>query len=130
MRSTYRIPATLQAVSQFTASLESDLKQAHLGAASTITLAVQELCVNIVEHAYAGQDGEINITTHLHPDKIILEFEDSAPHHYNPPQHIQPPDPLDLPESGWGIFLVYELMDDVQYQPHSNGNYWRLEKQL
>lgn len=124
------IHATLQAVSQFSASLESYLKRHQIASANTIVLAVQELCVNIVQHAYAGHQGEIKIVIHIHSNKITLEFEDTAPHHYNLPEQITPPDPLDLPESGWGIFLVYELMDKVIYETRPNGNYWRLEKQF
>ena len=44
--------------------------------------------------------------------------------------------PLDVPapalgtlqEHGFGLFLAHELLDDLQYEAHADGNCWHLKK--
>ena len=46
------------------------------------------------------------------------------------PDQVSTPD-LDVPhESGYGLFLAEQLMDEVNYQRQADGNHWRLIKHL
>lgn len=100
------------------------------GAALTqVVLAVHELCANIVEHAYAGLPGEINVEVVCESDLLIIIIRDSAPRAYAAPS-IQKPDPLTLPESGWGMYILDQIMDHVDYRRAPFGNEWRLWKLL
>ncbi|MCA9875243.1 MAG: ATP-binding protein [Anaerolineales bacterium] len=93
-----------------------------------IELAVHEACTNIVEHAYAGISGRIEIAFTLseEPRQFIIELRDRG-QSFNLAD-VQSPD-LEQPQtSGYGLFLVHQLMDEVSYFPEPGNNRWRLVK--
>lgn len=95
-----------------------------------IELAVHEACTNIVEHAYAGVSGRIEIAFTLieEPKQFIIELRDRG-QSFNLAA-IQAPN-LEQPQtSGYGLFLVHQLMDEVTYYPEPGNNRWRLVKNL
>lgn len=124
------IPATIERVSQFTAVLEAILHDYGVLDGKLIALAVHELGANIVRHAYAGTPGAIGIDVTLAPGRLTIVCRDRAPNRYTPPACVRPPDPHDLPEGGWGLYLIYQIIDQVDYQPQPDGNEWRLVKRL
>ena len=128
MRKSVTIPATLEAVSGFTASLEADLKQMPAQTRMAVVLAVQELCVNIVKHAYRGTRGDIHIQIDWSSQGLDITCTDSAPTTYTPPEVITAPDPLLLPESGMGMFIIYQTFDRVEYEHLDHGNRWHVQK--
>ncbi|GAB4214562.1 MAG: ATP-binding protein [Roseiflexaceae bacterium] len=96
-----------------------------------VQLAAHEICANIVEHAYAGRnDGRIAVALALveRPRRMVVELYDNG----------RPFDPADAPEpdlsvpqtSGYGMFLVRNLVDEVDYIPERAGNRWKLVKYL
>ena len=94
-----------------------------------IELAVHEACANIVEHAYAGLSGRIEIAFTLvqEPRKLVVELGDNG--RSFDLSSVAEPD-LDIAHtSGYGLFLVYQLMDNVEYHPEPGHNLWRLTKQ-
>lgn len=96
-----------------------------------VQLAVHELCINIIEHAYAGSTGTITISGEIREQVLTLILRDTAARIYDPP--ALPPDtpsPVLLPEGGWGMAIVHTTMDLVTYQPLPTGNEWRLTKRL
>ena len=97
---------------------------------SQIILAVHELCTNIIEHAYAGVDGEIRIEAVRVAEQLQFTIRDTGLHAYASPNFVTPPDPASLPESGWGIYILHQVMDKVEYRRLSAGNEWYLEKRL
>jgi anti-sigma regulatory factor (Ser/Thr protein kinase) len=124
------IPATLRDVSQFTAELETWFTTLNMESRVSIVLAVQELCVNIVKHAYQFTEGEIQIQIDWRPGQLRFQFVDHAPHRFVMPEVVEAPDPLDLPESGMGLYLIHQAFDQVDYSVHDHQNHWRLFKQL
>jgi serine/threonine-protein kinase RsbW len=96
-----------------------------------IWLAVHELCVNIIKHAYGGQPGRFIVTMTLADDpwRVQVVSEDHGPHQYDLANWVQP-DLDDLPVHGLGIFLIRQLMDDVDYTPGPYVTRWRLMKLL
>ena len=122
------IPATLKAVSHFTAELETLLASLPLEPRTVVVLAIQELCVNIVEHAYAGKAGTIELEIDLQPSSLSITCTDYAPNAFVPPAEILPPDPLSLPEGGIGLYVIYQVFDHVSYQRLRKGNAWHLQK--
>lgn len=96
-----------------------------------IQLAVQELCVNIVNHAYEGQTGgTIDITLALtrNPQRLAIEIRDKGMAFE--PALVSDPDLSMLHEHGYGMFLIRQLIDEVDYQNRSGVNIWRLTKYL
>jgi serine/threonine-protein kinase RsbW len=96
-----------------------------------VQLAIQEACTNIVEHAYDGQsDRRFSVTLTLDDasNHLIVELEDTGQPFDK--SHIEPPDLDTAQEGGYGLFLMYTLLDEVVYAPQPGRNYWRLVKQL
>jgi phosphoserine phosphatase RsbU/P len=82
-----------------------------------VTLAVHELCANIMQHAYAGRGGILSVTlTYIAmPPHLIIETYDTG-------QVCNPslvPDPDLLGEGGRGLYLLRTLMDEVIYHAAS-----------
>ena len=96
-----------------------------------LQLAVHETATNIVRHAYANlPDGHIKVKLAMHslPERFVVEMVDTG-RSFNPDDV---PDPnLDVAqESGLGLFLMRELMDEVSYCSKPDHNHWRLVKNL
>jgi len=125
-----QITATLEDVSTLTQTVEAWLQQQNVTDGSVITLALQELCVNIVEHAYAGVSGTIDLHIELLPKQLTLTLTDNAMNQFVTPENPELPNPLDLPEGGWGLALIYQIIDVVQHQNLEIGNRWTLIKYL
>ena len=124
------IPATLEAISEFIQSLEQRLESTPLAVRIGITLPLQELCVNIVRHAYEGREGQILIEMNQTGQDMAITVTDSAPKAFTPSTAIVPPDLNELPEGGMGLFIIYQSFDRVIYERLTLGNRWHLTKTL
>jgi len=95
-----------------------------------LKLAAHEVCTNIVEHAYAGIGGRIYISLSLakEPREFIVDLVDSGRSFSLPEVHQ--PNQDEIQTSGYGLFLIYQLMDQVDYDPQIGNNHWRLVKKL
>lgn len=96
-------------------------------------LAVQELCVNIIEHAYADQPGQsvmATLTLDAAAGLFVVQLHDTG-RPFTPAQ-VPPPDLQTVHERGYGLFLAHSLLDEVVYTPQTGeaGNCWRLVKRL
>lgn len=95
-----------------------------------IKLAVHEVANNVIRHAYGHEEGIMGIT--LHFEEATSRF--TATIHDNGAAFdstAAPTPDLDVPhESGYGLFLAEQLLDEVNYQRQADGNHWRLSKQL
>src|ERR1041385_2577011 len=80
-------------------------------------LAVQECCANIVDHAYKETDGRISATLTLahEPRRLDITLHDNG-RSFEP--EIVPQPTLGEPQvRGYGLFLMRELLDEVDYFP-------------
>ncbi len=130
MQQSKTFPATLKSVSEFTSQLETTLDGLSNDFRVTLILAVQELCVNIVEHAYAGTAGIIRVDIDWSGNTIKLMMRDQAPNRFVQPDEIALPDPLELSEGGLGLFIIYQTFDRIDYKRLPDGNQWHLSKSL
>lgn len=96
-------------------------------------LALAEVLNNIVEHAYRGQaDGEIHVDMDFGRSKLrvkTLDFGHPMPNGKPPegaPVDLDVP-VMDLPEGGFGWFLIRELADRLEYQREDGANKFDLE---
>lgn len=95
-----------------------------------VKLAVHEIANNIIEHAYGHEQGELAVILQIdwqaHCFRATLHDTGSA----FAPTAVTAPN-LDEPqESGYGLFLAQQLMDEVRYTRQADGNHWHLIKNL
>ena len=96
-----------------------------------IELAVSEICTNIIQHAYRTTGGEIRGS--LTPVKAGIQIDLYDDGEGFDPNAVPAPatEPGTLNEGGYGLHIVRQIMDSVQYQADTpKGNHWRLIKYI
>ena len=106
-------------------ALEDDLR-------GTAEIVLAEVLNNIVEHAYADQAGDITLRLVRHDGEVHCTVSDTGapmPGLCLPEGRFQPlKDLADLPEGGFGWFLIRSLTEGLAYQRSKGRN--RLSFQL
>lgn len=132
---TLDIPANLQYVNVLGASVCAFLTHVEQLADPEITrynleLAIYEIGANIVNHAYANRHGRIRMSATLshQPLQVTITLDDTGVSF--DPTVVPEPRLGELQEHGYGLFLVTQLMDEVEYRPTNVGNTWKLIKYL
>lgn len=103
-----------------------------------LQLAVYEVCTNIVSHAYGisglrAEDTDrsrirIDFTITAQPSILIIDFYDTGcPFDLS---LISGPDLAEPQTSGYGLYLIRQLVDEVLYEAEPDRNHWRLTKHL
>ncbi|MCX8022230.1 MAG: ATP-binding protein [Syntrophorhabdaceae bacterium] len=124
--STLTLPATisnlerfLELVSKCALTCGMDKKRV-----TEIEIATEEALVNIIQHAYRGEKGEIEVECDIKKDTLSIKIID-----YGPPFNIltlQDPDVNATLEErkigGLGVFFMKKLMDGVDYKREGNKN--------
>lgn len=96
-----------------------------------MVLAVNEACMNIIQHAY-GQEcvGEVVLEVLDRSDHLVFRLTDSAP----PCDRslIKSRDLSDIRPGGLGVHLMQQVMDTVEYieRPDKKGNIVEMSKKL
>ncbi len=100
-------------------------------------LALHELLVNLVDHAYNKYtDQSIEITLTLEAGMLIIQTVDFGKSAQLDLDSISMPEPVDLAESGYGMAIIQSLVDNIEYQnipvtPFGAGqNVWTLRKRV
>jgi serine/threonine-protein kinase RsbW len=98
-------------------------------ASHDILLAVQEACMNIVEHAYEDDaDGRFSLALTASDEGFVAEFVDTG--RAFDPTAVPDPDLDNGQVHGYGLFLMKSLLDNVTYTSEDGENRWRLVKRL
>ena len=95
-----------------------------------LSLAVEEIFVNIANYAYAPGSGFADIKLSCEGDKLSIVFEDSGVP-YNPLQKADPNIKLSAEErqiGGLGIFMTKKITDDIVYRHEGGKNILKLVK--
>lgn len=122
------IPATTLSVRQTLSQIFDDQAKGTLqGALSdTAQIVLSEALNNIVEHAYAETEGEIDLTLDICKAGLactILDYGLPLPNHSLPAGiHPMEDEPQDLPEGGFGWFMIRTLAKDLGYLRQNNCN--------
>ena len=130
------VPATLEKLEEVQAFIEGELEKhgCPMKAAMQISIAVEEIYVNIAHYAYHPEIGEatVRIAVGGDPLQVTIQFLDSG----------KPFDPLAKPDAdttlsaeerdigGLGILMVKRSMDDVAYEYKDGCNILTLKKRL
>ena len=79
-----------------------------------LALVVSEACANVIEHAYNGEpDHPINLKLTVDESRLVLLVRDfGAPFDM---ASYRPPDLDEGQEGGYGVFIMRNLMDEVDY---------------
>jgi serine/threonine-protein kinase RsbW len=95
-----------------------------------LQLAVEEACMNVIEHAYGGKGGEVTVCIEVcGSDAQITVTDHGQP--FDPGEVAMPNLNLPLeerPVGGLGIFLIQQLMDEVEFVFSTEGNRLRMVK--
>lgn len=92
-------------------------------------LAVGEALTNVLRHAYREQAGHpIDLTVSTDAHVVEITIQDEAPV-FEDDRIGRMPDPQELAEGGYGIFLMQTIMDEVRREARGRtGNTLRLIK--
>lgn len=95
----------------------------------SLELVLAEVLNNVVEHAYAGDGaGVIELTISVTSDAVVCEVSDTGrpmPDGTPPPGQLPSASddlPEDVPEGGFGWFLIRALTENLTYSRESNRN--------
>jgi serine/threonine-protein kinase RsbW len=87
--------------------------------AADLALAVTEVCTNIARHGYRDTSGDIELhVTRLAAAVRVTIFDRAPPF---APDHVSLPDSDALAEGGYGLGLVWSVVDEVHVQAVAGG---------
>ncbi len=96
-------------------------------------IALEEVLVNIINHAYKGEVGDIELSYRKEGQSIVITIRDKGIE-FNPLAYEDEYDtsaPLESREAGGlGIKMMKEFMDSVSYTREADANILSLEKKL
>ncbi len=144
---TLGVPADYRFLNVVAASLESIFDRFNeLPQKETILyqvkLAVHEACTNIIDHAYGYRDDvcedtrawggcphiDATLSVFNQPRQIIIHLYDHGTQFEVPTIQTPNPEQEEIQTSGYGLFLIYQLMSEVQYEFQDGQNHWKLIK--
>ncbi len=101
---------------------------------SGIDICLTEALNNIIKHAYKGEQNhpiEVIVSKDSNVLEIILIDEGKPRDNFIIKDlDFDPNDIENLPESGMGLYLIKQLMDDLSYYSINGKNYFNLRKIL
>lgn len=127
-------PASVDALNDALAFVEEELEKADcsMKASMQITVAAEELFVNIAHYAYPGESGIMKLGVQVDNGTATLRFVDyGIP--FDPLQKEDPDVTMDANTrkiGGLGIFMVKKTMDQVQYERRDNQNVLTITKEI
>jgi anti-sigma regulatory factor (Ser/Thr protein kinase) len=114
--------AELRRARAFVRAVCSELPGTSLAAdrVTELELAVNEATSNIIKHAYHGRtDQRIHLEAETFPDQVVIRL-----HHIGDPcdpSSVAPPVLDGSQESGFGLYLIKQSVDDVRYYCDARG---------
>ena len=100
-------------------------------AADCVVLAINEACMNIIQHAYGDEsEGDIVLEIFNHGDELIFHISDFAPPVDK--DKVKSRDLDDVRPGGLGVHLMRNVMDKVTFldPPEGIGNVLELRKKI
>lgn len=96
---------------------------------SVISLAAEEIFINICSYAYDGDGGEVQITLEVTEDMVWMTFTDNGKP-FDPTSDVLNIDTYDIQNKigGLGRFLTFSLMDSFTYEYCNEKNILRIGK--
>jgi serine/threonine-protein kinase RsbW len=131
-----KVKASRENLSDLLLFVEHACSRYHISRQTSLNLklAVEEACVNIIEHGYTGTiPGMIEVTFQASDQQVSIGIVDFG-RRFDPTIH-PPPDTSSewdqRPVGGLGVFLMMQLMDEVRYSSApEQGNRLELIKKI
>jgi anti-sigma regulatory factor (Ser/Thr protein kinase) len=125
------IDANIENLDAVLAFIESELEATNFPAElqQRISIAVEEIFMNIANYAYSPEVGGVAIRISI-GDGVTIEFEDKGKP-YNPLERKNPNMNIPLEDreiGGLGIFMVKQMMDSVKYEYTEGKNIFTIMK--
>ena len=125
------VPGNLPAVQAFVEE-QLETSDCPMKVFMQITMAVEEIFVNVASYAYAPGTGMVTVRVEVGGDEAAITFIDSGMQ-YNPLAKADPDVTVPVEErsiGGLGIFLTKKVMDDLSYEYVDGCNVFRMAKKL
>lgn len=115
------LPAEARMLVEMRGSLRRWLRQSGISREdeNEILVAAGEALSNVVQHAYPEAPGEMVLSARLASDSVELVVEDRGAWHPDAEQ-----------DGGWGLRLMYELMDSVEVEHTAEGTAVRMVRRV
>jgi anti-sigma regulatory factor (Ser/Thr protein kinase) len=98
-----------------------------------LLLAVDEACTNIIQHGYAGMNpGSIILALEVSARQVNVTLTDFG-HPFEPSEPVKPDVQAGLEDQiqgGFGLYFIYQTMDQVDYETSEAGNRLKFIKNL
>ncbi|MBO4697671.1 MAG: SpoIIE family protein phosphatase [Lachnospiraceae bacterium] len=131
---TVTVPASAEHLAEVIAFVEAKLNG--FGCSERIkqqiTVAAEEIFVNIAHYAYGDAAGNASVSVRLEQGDAVLTFRDRGTP-FNPLEKDDPDITLgadERPIGGLGIFMVKKSMDEVRYERDKDENVLTIRKRL
>ena len=124
---TLRVPARLESIRPLASLVERMGREAALSEQAVFhcRLALDEACMNIIEHSYDDiLDGQIEATIEVRKGSCAIFLTDFGKP-YDPTRVSLPERDISLENAspgGLGLYLMKNVMDEVRYEPSPGGN--------
>jgi anti-sigma regulatory factor (Ser/Thr protein kinase) len=88
--------------------------------AHDLAVAFSEACANVHRHAYGGRrDGRVELRVAIEDERVVVAVaHDGEPFD---PAGYAPPDLRRPSESGYGLYLIASLVDEVSFEDTGSG---------
>jgi len=94
-----------------------------------LQLVLQEACINAIRHGRPrGAGGSLRVVFVFHPDRLVIEVHDGGPGF--DPDSVPDPDPENLQEGGYGVYIMKQSMDLVEARRDARGFVLSMTKHL
>lgn len=118
-----------KSINSIASSLKLSIIESH-----KIELSIVEAVNNIIEHGYNSLPGNyININLRIENNLINFKISDKGITNVVKPKTVldyNPNDIPNLPERGFGTYLIYMMMDSIKYETIENVNILTLTKKI
>lgn len=95
--------------------------------ASDVELCVSEACTNAIKYGQSREPEDmISLYFEIHEDKLIIKVQDKGSG-FNL-ENLPEPNIENLPDRGYGLYIIRSKMDDVQYCQTKKGNFLTMIK--
>ncbi len=98
-----------------------------------LKLAVEEACTNVISHGYAGMNpGSVMLALEFDQEQVRVVLTDFG-HPFEPYEPAAPDVEASLEDGlshGFGLYFIYQTMDQIGYRTAQDGNHLTFVKRL